>query len=234
MRGVSATITINGRTQSLTEWARDYRIDPNRVGVRIRNGWEIEKALAMPPRTFDTSDLTGKQFGNITVLGLANVRDSNNFILWNCRCKCGRLFNLNRDSLKKQKNCSCGRGSNLRTHGLTKRKEYRAWRSMLLRCNYPNHKSYKVYGGRGVKVCERWLAFKAFWDDMGPRPSPTHSLDRIDNDGNYEPHNCRWATREEQQRNKRNNHLVTYNGETKCVAEWAILFGITAIYIKVS
>ena len=81
--------------------------------------------------------------------------------------------------------------------------EYRAWAALRNRCSNPNHDAYKNYGGRGIKVCERWNDFLAFLEDMGPRPSPKHSIDRINNDGNYEPDNCRWATRSEQCRNMR-------------------------------
>jgi len=98
---------------------------------------------------------------------------------------------------------------------------------MLNRCRNENEGNYHNYGGRGIAVCERWKeSFEKFFEDMGPRPSVKHSIDRIDNDGNYEPGNCRWATSKEQSRNKRVNYLVSHDGETKCVSEWAEKHGL--------
>jgi hypothetical protein len=91
---------------------------------------------------------------------------------------------------------------------------------MLSRCDLPTTPGYKYYGGRGIKVCDRWRRYENFLSDMGARP-PDTSLDRIDNDGNYEPSNCRWATRKQQRRNNRANHAITFNGETLTLAEWA-------------
>jgi len=93
---------------------------------------------------------------------------------------------------------------------------------MLARCKYDNRDNFRFYGGRGISVCERWRAsFEAFLADMGPMPSPRHTLERIDVNGNYEPGNVRWATWHEQMRNRRNSRMVTFNGETLCVSEWA-------------
>lgn len=106
--------------------------------------------------------------------------------------------------------------------------EYRTWIAMKNRCTNPNVPSYHRYGGRGITICDRWVhSFQNFFADMGERPSAEHSIDRINNDGDYEPSNCRWATREEQQWNISTNHLVTINGETKPVAEWCASMGIS-------
>jgi hypothetical protein len=100
---------------------------------------------------------------------------------------------------------------------------------MINRCRCPWNSGYKYYGARGIKVCERWFnSFPAFLEDMGPRPSKEYSIDRIDNNGNYEPGNCRWSTRVEQGRNKSTNVMVTHAGETLCVSEWAERYGVGA------
>jgi hypothetical protein len=96
---------------------------------------------------------------------------------------------------------------------------------MIDRCTKPTHQSWERYGGRGIKVCKRWLVFTNFLADMGTRP-PNKSLDRKKNDGNYKPGNVRWATRSEQQRNTRRNHLITFDGHTLCAAEWVVRLGI--------
>lgn len=106
--------------------------------------------------------------------------------------------------------------------------EYEAWRSMNARCYNPRRGDYRRYGGRGITVCDRWRhSFENFLADMGPRPSPTHSLDRVNNDGSYEKDNCRWATRIEQQRNTRHNHYLTAFNRTQCVSAWAEEFGMS-------
>lgn len=115
-----------------------------------------------------------------------------------------------------------------RKHGLSRSPEHCAWIRMKGRCYNPKNHGYKWYGGRGIKVCDRWInSFEAFLADMGPRPSKKHSLDRFpDVNGNYEPKNCRWATSREQQMNKRNNRRIECDGETKTISEWAEISGI--------
>lgn len=114
-------------------------------------------------------------------------------------------------------------------HGeaVAKTPEYTAWLSMKNRCYIKSNKAYHVYGGRGIKVCSRWRRnYSKFLEDMGRRPTPQHSLDRIDNSKGYSPENCRWATKREQNINKRDVRLVTVDGITKCVTEWSEEFGI--------
>jgi len=107
--------------------------------------------------------------------------------------------------------------------------EYQPWYSMKARCRYPWAQSYEYYGGRGITVCERWDGpdgFNNFYADMGPRPSPEHQIDRIDNNGNYEPGNCRWATPKVQIRNRRNTRWLTFRGQSKPIATWAEEMGV--------
>lgn len=104
--------------------------------------------------------------------------------------------------------------------------EYRVWRSMRSRCNNPRDSGWSRYGGRGIRVCERWNSFENFLADMGPRPSLEYSIDRIDNNGNYEPSNCRWATDYEQNRNRSDNIFMTCNGKTQCMSDWAKELGL--------
>lgn len=114
-------------------------------------------------------------------------------------------------------------------HGMTKTREYRSWHTMKTRCYHKECPSYQDYGGRGITVCDRWLGsdgFQNFLMDMGRRPLRT-TLDRIDNNAGYEPSNCRWATRKEQQNNTRRNVLITYNGKTLNMTQWAEKLGVS-------
>jgi hypothetical protein len=117
------------------------------------------------------------------------------------------------------------------THGCagqnSRTPEYKVWCGMKQRCNYKGHTVYEFYGGRGIKVCERWEnSFEAFLEDMGPRPSSKHSIERINGNGNYEPSNCGWSTDHEQNRNRRSNRNFTVDGETMCMTDWAQKLGI--------
>lgn len=106
--------------------------------------------------------------------------------------------------------------------------EYTIWTNLRSRCNNPKNNRYALYGARGIRVCARWETdFLNFLEDMGRRPSPEHSIDRVDNNGDYTPENCRWATRKEQSRNRRSSCFLDFNGETKTAAEWSELTGIS-------
>jgi len=144
---------------------------------------------------------------------------------WLCRCDCGTERAVLAASLTAGKSQSCGClrseqiGSRSVTHGMSETTEYRIWRSMRTRCTNPNANSYPLYGGRGIRICDQWESFDVFLADMGRRPSPGHTLDRVDNDGPYSPENCRWATRSEQSRNTRRVTWVEFQGETFCFTD---------------
>lgn len=150
-----------------------------------------------------------------------------------CRCDCGSVVAKRYDHVISGRTKTCGKGhvGSVRTgverHAPARRSEYRIWGKMKERCYSPTHQAYSSYGGRGITMCDRWKhSFAAFLEDVGPRPSPRHSIDRINNDGNYEPHNCRWATMAEQNSNKSNTVFVTHNGVTYVATDLARLYGI--------
>jgi hypothetical protein len=147
-----------------------------------------------------------------------------------CKCICGRVSAVQRRYFNKGPKCSCFRRHvNVTTDKWGHRPAKYCWRAMIRRCTQPSHISYPGYGGRGITVCERWLeSFDNFLEDVGPRPSPQHQLDRYpDNNGNYEPGNVRWATPQENGNNRRNNQLYRYNGELVAVSEIARLNGMS-------
>jgi len=156
-------------------------------------------------------DLTGQCFGRLTVIEYIGLDDFKKNVLWRCRCECGTERGITTSNLTQGRTQSCGcfnreaTKERSTTHGYSAgglyRSEYGIWRAMLARCRNPNVPQFKDYGGRGIRVCERWQKFTNFFEDMGARP-PNMTLDRINNDGNYEPSNCRWATRAQQQANK--------------------------------
>jgi hypothetical protein len=114
-----------------------------------------------------------------------------------------------------------------RTHGMAKTPEYNIWCAMRARVGNSNNRHFKHYGGRGIKVCKEWdKSFEKFFSDMGPRPTSRHTIERINTNGDYEPQNTKWDTYKNQQRNRRNNHLIEVDGVSKCLTEWADISGI--------
>jgi hypothetical protein len=174
-------------------------------------------------------DFIGKRFNNLLVISRAeNTKHGGS--RWLCKCNCGGYCTTTGSSLV-QNQVECKRCADIRrrkTNAPSYLCEYRIWLSMKQRCENKKCAAYSGYGGRGITVCDRWLAsFENFITDMGLRPSINHSIDRINNNGNYEPSNCRWATRKEQARNIRSNRLLEFNGQTKCISEWAEIYGIS-------
>jgi hypothetical protein len=179
----------------------------------------------------------GDRFGRLAVTG-ERLDSRGQHSTRPCLCDCGTRIAVSERKLKSGGRASCGclqreaaarsSAKYCKKHGASFTLEYRRWDSMKRRCRDPKTIGYAHYGGRGIKVCERWLnSFEAFLADMGPCPSPKHSVDRIDNEGPYSPENCKWSTATEQQRNKSNNRMHTREGETLTVAEWCERFGIS-------
>lgn len=164
-------------------------------------------------------DRQGLRYGRLLVR--AQATNIGTATRWSCLCDCGNTVIARSGDLTSgdTKSCGCLR----QTHGKSQSNEFRIWWGMLDRCSNPRRREYPNYGGRGIKVCESWRnSFELFFIDMGPRPSPKHSIDRYpDNNGNYEPGNCRWATRLEQMQNARSCRIIEYKGVRLSLSAWA-------------
>lgn len=182
-------------------------------------------------------DIGGKQFGRLKVVSYAGKSR------WLCLCSCGTEKTIGSGAIRSGSTRSCGclqieeTISRSTVHGSAGRKgkspEYWSWSAMNARCRNKKSKSYKNYGGRGITVCERWAgSFQNFVDDMGKKPSESHTLDRIDNSRGYEPGNCRWGTRIEQGNNRRNNRVEEVDGKSRTIADWSRVSGIPAKRIR--
>lgn len=177
-------------------------------------------------------DLAGRTFGRLTVLSEDHSPRTHGEATWLCRCECGKEL-VTRGARLRQggaKSCGCisieAATKRLRTHGLSYAGEHNVWSHMKSRCYNPGDKRFEHYGGRGISVCPRWRdSFENFIEDMGRR-STGMTLDRIDVNGNYEPSNCRWATMRTQQRNRSNTVMLSVDGESRPLVEWAERFGI--------
>lgn len=182
-------------------------------------------------------DLSQCRFGRLVALKVVSL-DERGRATWLCKCDCGTKIECPSGQLRKgnTKSCGCLRVDVTRnrstTHGYAahdgrRKPEYTAWANIIARCTNPKHGKYAYYGGRGIKIAEQWLnSFEVFLADIGKRPSAKHSIDRINVNGNYEPGNVRWATKQQQMRNRRDNRFITFGGRTQALKDWAGEIGI--------
>lgn len=191
-------------------------------------------SITLPKRA---QDITGRRFGKLVALSYKGVQQ--NHSLWHFQCDCGNTAYVLATAVLsgKQVSCGCHKASLNRVHRTPLRaniSEYHSYRNMLDRCYNEKYRNYHRYGGRGIAVCERWRngvgqlsGFDCFLEDMGAKPSSGLQIDRVDGALGYSPENCRWATAREQQNNKENNRLLTVNGVTRRLADWAKDLGMT-------
>ena len=179
-------------------------------------------------------DHTGSRFGRLLVIDRGT--NKGNHTRWNCVCDCGNQCLPHSMSLQSGQTQSCGclalerikaaNTSHGHTIGHSLSPEFRSWTQMVRRCTEPSFVSYPRYGGRGITVCDRWLIFVNFLEDVGLRPGNGYTIDRIDNDGHYQPGNVKWSSVAEQNRNRRSNRWITFNGERLIASEWAKRLGL--------
>lgn len=172
-------------------------------------------------------DLMGQRFGELVVI--AASPSEKGFAMWKCQCDCGNIITTRANSLLtgNTTTCGCGRIRAITKHNKTGTRLFNIWRNIKERCENKSYYNYRLYGGRGIRVCAEWHDFEAFekwafangYDETAKRGACT--IDRIDVNGNYEPSNCRWISTKEQANNKRNTVFITYNGVTKSLSEWA-------------
>lgn len=195
---------------------------------------EIRDSMEISDYGFNIKDRTGLRFGRLLVIKPEGKIGAN--VAWLCQCDCGniKLVSAKRFGDGKTKSCGCLAKESARhlliklnyKHGKGKSKIYKIWCSMIQRCENKNDKAFVRYGERGIIVCDRWKNFENFYQDMGDSPSIKHSIDRIDNNGNYSPENCKWSTRDDQMRNTSRNIYIEYNGEKLCAKDWANRLGL--------
>lgn len=186
-------------------------------------------------------DLTGKRFNKLVVI--KRIKRNSRQTYWECKCDCGNLTFTTSAHLKAghTKSCGCLQKQTVKnvmmTHGLTYTKLFKVWRGIKDRTLNRNDKHYKNYGGRGIKICDEWKEFKQFYEwanNNGYIEGLT--IDRIDNNGNYEPSNCRWVNMKIQQNNRSNNYYISYNGETHTLQQWSEILGIkySTLYMRLT
>jgi hypothetical protein len=181
-------------------------------------------------------DLTNIRFGKlIAIKPIKKSYDTKYY--WECICDCGKTKVIMSSNLVRgiSTTCGCGKikiGEITTKHGMTKTRIFKIWAGVRKRCTNPRCKSYNHYGGRGIKISDKWNNFMDFYNDMKEGYADNLSLDRINPNGNYEPGNCRWATQKTQSRNRRNNHIIEYKSESKTLAEWSEISKVPSNAIK--
>lgn len=202
--------------------------------TKVSDFLENDLVFKEKPTAYNFEDIEGQKFGKLTVMGFVG-KDKHRNALWHCECECGNRKTVQANNLKNSHTKSCG------CHNIQKIKErqtthghatsgrcsriYSIWMAMMRRCYNPNIKNYHRYGGRGIIVCESWHKFENFLADMG-EPILGMSIDRMDNNGNYCPENCKWATPKEQANNRRSNRILEFNGRLQTMAQWANETGV--------
>ena len=234
VRKNAVLLELEGRSQSLTEWAKELNVPVETFKARRKLGWSDVDILTTPVGARSTGDhtldRTGKTFGRLTAIELSGKVGKR--VFWKCLCSCepgGKEVVVRSDKLVEGANSSCGclQREASRTHGKFGSRIYEIWSAMKKRCYLTTAPNYARYGGRGIGICQEWRdSFEAFYADMGDPPTDKHTLDREDNDGDYTPANCRWATAEEQQNNRSSNTFLEYDGKRLTVAQWGRLTGL--------
>jgi hypothetical protein len=173
-------------------------------------------------------DIAGHIYGQLLVIERHVVSSAAGKARWLCQCSCGSFTIVVAGTLRSGETLSCGHlNFDPVSHGGYRHPEYRVWNLMRQRCHNPKNTHYASYGGRGISVCDRWRkSYAAFNEDMGRRPFLGAQIDRIDNNGNYEPGNCRWATRKQNCRNQRKTRFLAYRGEVRSMPEWCEILGL--------
>lgn len=190
--------------------------------------------IGRPPKVVISA---GMRFSRLVTIQEAG-RTKQQYVLWACRCDCGKTVTVASSHLRSGNSRSCGclssdtTSQRNRTHGPSGTRVYRIWEHIHKRCSVPSHNDHKDYGGRGIRVCERWSSFEAFFADMGHPPSEDHSIDRRDTNGHYEKDNCKWSTNVEQANNRRNTVFLTLNGVSRSRSDWARELGLSPGAIK--
>jgi hypothetical protein len=199
-------------------------------------------------KTSSVKDRIGQRIGKLVVIEraankieIAKSGKKSIRACWLCVCDCGNLITASGHNLSKAlsnpestagtRSCGCLMGKGNIKHGLCDSGAYQTWKSVLSRCLNPNYTAYKDYGGRDITVCDKWLTFEGFYEDMGKRPNGL-TIDRIDNDKGYSKENCKWATKETQANNRRSNVILEYNGKKMTIAQWAREIGVTKGALK--